>query len=90
MTLSMVAIATCAMAWVTTAGTAVASASTRYRSGTIHAQVLDSSTRFTPNGTARASVLTGSDVMAGFVALMAVVAVLFLVVTLIRRRARLA
>lgn len=84
------AVTVCAVTWMAMAGTDVASASTRYRSGTIHAQLLDSSSRIALNGGVRSGIYTGSDVMAGFVALLAVLAVLFLVVTLSRRRVRLA
>jgi hypothetical protein len=77
---------TCALGWVVVAGASVADAATRYRSGAVHAHLLDATSRL-PNGAASpGSQVTGSDVMASFVALMAVLAFLFLVVTLVRRR----
>jgi hypothetical protein len=76
----------CALAWAMTAGMELAGAATRSRSGSIRTQLLDSSTSAT-NGTAALGLhLAGSDVMAAFVGLMAVVAMLFLVITLVRRR----
>lgn len=81
---------TCALGWVAVAGASVADAATRYRSGAVHSQLLDATARVSPNGAASAgSHLTGSDVMASFVALMAVLALFFLLVTFIRRRASL-
>lgn len=81
---------TCALGWVAVAGASVADAATRYRSGAVHAQLLDAASRVSPNGAASpGSQLTGSDVMASFVALMAVLAFFFLLVTFIRRRASL-
>jgi hypothetical protein len=77
---------TCAVAWAVIAGTGVADAATRFRSGAVHAQLLDATSRIAPNGAASGKHVTTPDVMAAFVALMAVVAMLFLVVTLIRRR----
>ena len=83
-------VTVCAVTLMAMAGTDLASASTRYRSGTIHAQLLDSSSRIALSGGVRSGIYTGSDVMASFVALLAILAVLFLVVTLFRRRVRLA
>jgi hypothetical protein len=71
--------------WSVTAGSAVASASTRLRSGTIHAQLVS---HVSTGGNAVSSGLTikGSSVMAGVVAALAVFALAFLIVTFIRRR----
>lgn len=67
------------------AGAGVANAATRFRSGA-RAHLLDS-TRIATNGAASSSLhLTGPDVMASLVGLMAVTAFAFLVFTLIRRR----
>jgi hypothetical protein len=78
---------TCALVWVATAGMEVAGAATRLRSGSVRAQLLDSSARVAPNGNAAPGLhLAGPDVMAAFVGLMAVVAMFFLVVTFVRRR----
>lgn len=75
-----------AVALVLVAGAGVADAATRSRSGT-RAHLLDAATRTTANGAAsRGLHLTGPDVMASFVALMAVLAFLFLLVTFIRGR----
>jgi hypothetical protein len=79
-------VSTGAMAWVLMAGAGVADAATHYRSGRVRASLLDASTRVAPNGSSSGLHLTGPDVMAAFVGLMAVLAFLFLVVTLIRRR----
>ena len=77
----------CALTWAVTAGMEVAGAATRSRSGSVRAQLLDSSSRVAPNGTAAPGLhLAGSGVMAAFVGLMAVAAMLFLIVTLVRRR----
>lgn len=77
----------CALAWAVTGGMEVASAATRSRSGGVRALLLDSSTRVAPNGTAAPGLhLASAYVMAAFVGLMAVVAMLFLVVTFVRRR----
>jgi hypothetical protein len=80
-------VSTGAAAWVLFAGAGVADAATRYRSGIVRANLVDATARVAPNGSASSGLhLTGPDVMASFVALMAVLAFLFLVVTLIRRR----
>ena len=80
-----------AVAWAVIAGTGVADAATRYRSGAVHAQLLDSASRIAPNAPTSSGLgLTGSDVMASLVGLMAVLAFAFLVVTFFRRRTRLA
>jgi hypothetical protein len=79
---------TCALAWVATVGIEAAGAATRLRSGNVRARLLDSSARVAPNGNAAPGLhLAGSYAMAAFVGLMAVVAMLFLVVTFVRRRA---
>ena len=67
--------------WSVTAGPAVASASTRLRSGTIHAQLVS---HVSPG--ANGLAIKGSSVMAGVVAALAVFALAFLIVTFIRRR----
>jgi hypothetical protein len=83
---ALVGVATLgAAAWLLTAGAAVASASTRLRSGNLHAQLVS---HVSPGASAVSSGLglKGSDVMAAVVATMAVLAVAFLIVTFIRRR----
>jgi hypothetical protein len=74
-----------AAAWAVTAGAAVASAATRLRSGSLHAQLVS---HVSPgaNSVPSGLVLKGTDVMAAVVAIMAVLAVAFLIVTFIRRR----
>jgi hypothetical protein len=83
---AMVAAATVgALIWSVTAGSALASATTRLRSGTLHAQLVSHVTagaNTVPGGMA----LTGSGVMAAVVGALALFALAFLVVTLIRRR----
>lgn len=75
-----------AVALVLVAGAGVAEAATRSRSGT-RAHLLDSAVRTAANGAASPGLhLTGPDVMASFVGLMAVLAFLFLIVTFIRGR----
>ena len=71
--------------WSVTAGSALASASTRLRSGTLHAQLVS---HVTPgaNTVQGGMALTGSGVMAAVVGALALFAVAFLLVTLIRRR----
>ena len=71
------------LAWSVTVGAAAASAASRLRSGTLHAQLVS---RVTPAGNTSSHLLVGSDVMAGIVGSLAVLALAFLVVTLIRRR----
>jgi hypothetical protein len=76
-----------AMTMAITAGTTVASAATRYRSGSVRDQLVDS-THLASGGAASGGLgLTGPDVMASVVGLMALFAMVFLVVTFIRRRA---
>ena len=80
-------VTSCAVAWSVTVGTGVAAAATRSRSGALHTLLFDTTARVTPNGASPSRFhLTGPDVMASFVGLMAVLAFLFLVVTFIRRR----
>jgi hypothetical protein len=80
-------VSTGAMAWVLMVGAGVADAATHLRSGRVRANLIDT-TRVAPNGSSSGlHHLTGPDVMAAFVGLMAVLALLFLVVTFIRRRA---
>jgi len=63
-------------------GSAAASAASRFRSGSQPAHLVS---HVTPGGN-EASVLTGSNVMAGIVGSLAVVALAYLIVTYIRRR----
>jgi hypothetical protein len=83
---AMVAVATVgALIWSVTAGSALASATTRLRSGTLHAQLVShvaAGANTVPTGVA----LTGSGVMAAVVGALALFALAFLIVTLIRRR----
>jgi hypothetical protein len=65
------------------AGSTAASAAARHRSGTVHEQLADHVT----SGRASAVVMTGADIMAAIVLLLAVMAALFMVTTFIRRRA---
>jgi hypothetical protein len=74
----------CAVTWALTAGTEVASAATRLRSGRVQ---LVATTHATANaGAAGGFSLTGSDVMASVVGLMMLTAMVFLVITFVRRR----
>jgi hypothetical protein len=76
-----------AMIWTMTAGCAVASASTRLRSGALHAQLVSHvSSGAGANALSSGLTLKGSAVMAGIVGALALCALAFLVVTLIRRR----
>jgi hypothetical protein len=78
---------TCAVAWSVTVGTGVAAAAARTRSGALHSRLFDATARVAPNGSSSSRLhLTGPNVMASFVGLMAVLAFVFLVVTFIRRR----
>jgi hypothetical protein len=72
-------------AWSVTAGAGVASAGTRLRSGTVHAQV---ASHVATGANAVSSGLTqrASEVMAIIVGVQAVLALTFLVVTFIRGR----
>lgn len=84
--MTLFSVSTGAVALVLVAGAGVANAATRSRSGT-RAHFLDSATRTVANGaTSQGLHLTGPDVMASVVGLMAVLAFLFLVVTFIRGR----
>jgi hypothetical protein len=75
-----------AMTLAITAGTTVAGAATRFRSGGVRTQLIDT-THPAGNGAAAGTLgLTGPNVMASIVGLMAVLAIVFLVVTFIRRR----
>jgi hypothetical protein len=74
-----------AVTWMVTAGSAVASASTRLRSGTLHAQLV-SHVSGGANAVSSGLTLKGSAVMAAIVGVLALCAFAFLVVTLIRRR----
>jgi hypothetical protein len=69
------------LVWSLTVGTAVASAASRLRSGS-HGQAVSHLSNPDPSGL----VLRGANVTAGIVGVLAVLALLFLVVTLIRRR----
>jgi hypothetical protein len=83
---AMVAAATVgALVWSVTAGSALASAATRLRSGTLHAQLV-SHVSAGANTAPAGVTLTGSGVMAAIVGALALFALAFLVVTLIRRR----
>jgi hypothetical protein len=76
-----------ALGYAVTAGMEVAGAATRSRSGSVRAQLLDSTSRVAPNSTAAPGLhLAGSGIVAAFVGLMAVAAMLFIIVTLVRRR----
>ena len=78
------AAASC-LVWLATAGTAVASASTRLRSGAVRAQLVS---HVSSAGASSGSgiVPNGANAMAAVVGLMALLALVFLVVTFIRRR----
>ncbi len=79
-----------AMTLAITAGTTAAGAATRFRSGGVRTQLVDT-THAAGNGAAAGTLgLTGPDVMASVVGLMAVLAMVFLVVTFLRRRVTLA
>jgi hypothetical protein len=71
------------LVWSVTFGTAAASAAGRLRSGS-HGQAVGRFSSTDPSGL----MLRGANVTAGIVAVMAVLAVVFLVVTLIRGRVR--
>ncbi len=81
----MVAATLGALLWSVTAGSAVASAATRLRSGTVHAQLASHVTAGA--NTVPASLgLKGTGVMAAVVGVLALFALAFVIVTLIRRR----
>ena len=77
---------TCAMTLALVAGTSVAGATTRYRSGSVRNQLASTAHLSTSGTTSGPLGLTGPTVMASVVGLMALLAVGFIVVTLIRRR----
>jgi hypothetical protein len=73
------------LVWSVTAGSAVASAATRLRSGTVHTQLASHVTAGA--NTVPASLgLKGTGVMAAVVGVLALFALAFVIVTLIRRR----
>jgi hypothetical protein len=72
------------------AGTSVASAATRYRSGSVRSQLASTSHLATSGAASGGLPLTGPTVMASVVGLMALLAMVFIVVTFIRRRITLA
>jgi hypothetical protein len=74
-----------ALMWLVTAGSTLASATTRLRSGSLHAQLVSHVTPGT-NSVSSSLGLHGTDVMAAIVGAMAVLSVAFLIVTFIRRR----
>ena len=79
-------ISTFAVTWTLIGGVTVADAATRYRSGRVRANLADAP-RIAANGVGASGLhLTGPDVMASVVGLMAILAVAFIVVTFIRRR----
>jgi hypothetical protein len=78
-----------AVIWTVTAGSAVASASTRLRSGTLHTQLVSHVSAGAGTGANAISSglpLKGSAVISAIVGVLALCALAFLVVTLIRRR----
>lgn len=82
---AMVGVAAAAtLAWSLMAGCAAASATTRLRSGNLHAQLVS---HVTPGASSASSGLqTGPDIMGGVVGALAVLALTFLIVTYIWRR----
>jgi hypothetical protein len=84
MAMTLLSVSAGAAAWILIGASGVADAATHLRSGArAH---FESTTRIASDGTAPGFHLTGPDVMAAVVGLMAVLAFLFLVVTFIRRR----
>ena len=73
------------LAWLATAGSTIATASTRYGSGSVRGHLV-SHVRPAGPGVRSGIVTTGADAMAIVVAAMAAVALGFLIVTLVRRR----
>jgi len=73
------------LTWLVAAGTAVAGADTRLRSGSVHAQLV-SHLSSGAHTLSPSLALKGSDVMAAIVGILAVLALAFLIVTFIRRR----
>ena len=85
-TAAMVGLATSvALAWILSEGASLAAATTRYRSGAVRTQLASHGGSVTAP-TAAGLVSTGATVMAAVVALLAVAALAFMVVTFIRRR----
>jgi hypothetical protein len=78
--------ASAVLIWSVTAGSAVASASTRLRSGAVHAQLVSHVAAGTNAVSSAGLTIKGSGVMAGVVGALAVFALAFLIVTFIRRR----
>lgn len=74
-----------ALLWSVVTGSTAASAATRLRSGTVHAQLASHLTRVV-NAVPAGLQIQGSNVMAAVVAALALFALAFVVVTLIRRR----
>jgi hypothetical protein len=87
-TTAVVGLATSmALAWILTEGASLASATTRYRSGAVRTQLASHLSQSAGGAPAPAGLVsTGATVMAGIVALLAVAALAFMVVTFIRRR----
>jgi hypothetical protein len=73
------------LAWLATAGSAMATAATRFRSGGVRGRLVSHVSPVGP-GARSGLVPTGADAMAMVVAVMAAVALIFLIVTLVRRR----
>ncbi len=68
--------------YVLLGGASVVSAAARTRAGAVHQQLAGHIPTRRPSGV----VMTGADIMGAIVLLMAVIAILFLVATFIRRR----
>lgn len=68
--------------YVLLGGASLASAAVRPRSGAVQQKLAD----HIPTGRASDVVMTGADIMGAIVLLMAIIAILFLVATFIRRR----
>ena len=75
-----------ALTWILTEGASLAGASTRYRSGGVARTQLAGHYSQGAGAGSRAFVPMGANLMAGFVALLVVAALSFMVVTFIRRR----
>lgn len=69
-----------------TTGADIAGAATRSRSGVVHAELASHVSGAATSNASGSLALTGADVMASIVALMAFSAFAFIVITLIRRR----
>ena len=86
-TTAVVGLATSmALTWILTEGASLASATTRYRSGAVRTQLASHLSQGVGAPAPGGLVSTGATVMAGIVALLAVAALAFMVVTFIRRR----